>query len=194
MQACNLFVVQRNVETVAELQQHFAGHLLLLVGDVLTLARLAHAVALYRLGEYHGRLPGVLGGRGIRCEHLVCIMTATVQAPYFRVGHIGDHFQQFRIFSEEVLAHIRAILGFIGLIIAVHRFLHALLQQAMLVLGEQTIPLGTPYHLDHVPSGAAEHPFQFLDDLAVAAHRTIEPLQIAVDHEDQVVELLAPGH
>ena len=33
--------------------------------------------------------------------------------------------------------------------------------------------------------------FEFLDDLAVAAHRAVEPLQVAVDDEDQVVELLA---
>ena len=35
--------------------------------------------------------------------------------------------------------------------------------------------------------------FQLLDDLAVAAHRAVEPLQVAVDDEDQVVELLAAG-
>ena len=40
---------------------------------------------------------------------------------------------------------------------------------------------------------------ELLDDLAVAAHRTVEALQVAVDDEDQVVELLAcrdrqPGH
>ena len=46
-------------------------------------------------------------------------------------------------------------------------------------------------HLDHVPAGAAEDRFELLDDLAVAAHRTVEPLQVAVDHEDQVVELFA---
>ena len=33
--------------------------------------------------------------------------------------------------------------------------------------------------------------FEFLDDLAVAAHRTVEALQVAVDDEDQVVELFA---
>ena len=43
----------------------------------------------------------------------------------------------------------------------------------------------------HVPAGAAEGRFQFLDDLAVAAHRAVQALQVAVDDEDQVVELLA---
>jgi hypothetical protein len=36
-----------------------------------------------------------------------------------------------------------------------------------------------------------QHAFQFLHDLAVAAHRAVEPLQVAIDDEDQVVELLA---
>jgi hypothetical protein len=40
-------------------------------------------------------------------------------------------------------------------------------------------------------AGAAEHRLQFLDDLAVATHRAIEALQVAVDDEDQVIELLA---
>ena len=38
---------------------------------------------------------------------------------------------------------------------------------------------------------AAELAFELLDDLAVAAHRAVEALQVAVDDEDQVVETLA---
>src|SRR5206468_10341015 len=49
----------------------------------------------------------------------------------------------------------------------------------------------SPDHLDHVPAGAAELAFELLDDLAVAAHRAVEALQVAVDDEDQVVELVA---
>ena len=59
--------------------------------------------------------------------------------------------------------------------------------------GKQRLPVGAPHHLDHVPARAAEGSLQFVDDLAVAAHRAIQALQIAVDHEDQVVELLARG-
>ena len=58
-------------------------------------------------------------------------------------------------------------------------------------MGEQFVPPRTPDHLDDVPAGTAEHGFEFLDDLAVATHRTIETLQVAVDDEDEVVELLA---
>ena len=48
-------------------------------------------------------------------------------------------------------------------------------------------------HFDDVPSGAAEDGFQFLNDLAVAADGAIEPLQIAVHDEDQIVEPFARG-
>ncbi len=34
---------------------------------------------------------------------------------------------------------------------------------------------------------------EFLHDLAVAAHRPVEALQVAVDDEDEIVELLAAG-
>jgi hypothetical protein len=55
-----LVVAKCQVEPVAELQHWRLGHLLLLVRDVLAFARLAHPVALDRLGEDDGRLPGVL--------------------------------------------------------------------------------------------------------------------------------------
>ena len=57
----------------------------------------------------------------------------------------------------------------------------------------QRVPVAAPDHLDHVPAGAAKIGFEFLDDLAVAAHRTVEALQIAVDDENQVVEMFASG-
>src|SRR6185369_17914498 len=64
-------------------------------------------------------------------------------------------------------------------------------EQAVAIFSEQRIPLASPQRFDDVPAGAAECRFEFLNDLAVAAHRTVEALQIAVDHEDQVVELFA---
>ena len=56
---------------------------------------------------------------------------------------------------------------------------------------EEVVPPAAPDDLDDVPARAAEDRLELLDDLAVAAHRTVEPLQVAVDDEDQVVELLA---
>src|SRR5207237_10311343 len=94
----------------------------------------------------------------------------------------------------DLLAHDRAVVRFERLVIAVDAFLHHLAQPAGGVAGEQGIPIRPPDHLDHVPAGAAEARLQLLDDLAVATHRAVEPLQVAIDDEDQVVELLAARH
>ena len=97
------------------------------------------------------------------------------------------------VLAEEVLAHVGAALALEVLVLAVDALFHALQQLAALVLGEQRVPAAAPEHLDDVPAGAAEHALELLDDLAVAAHRAVEALQVAVDDEDQVVEALAAG-
>src|SRR5262249_35237061 len=97
------------------------------------------------------------------------------------------------IFAEEVLANVGSVLRDVCLEFAVYHFAHALLEQAGGVAAEQLIPIATPDHLDHIPAGAAEGRFQFLDHLAVATNRTIEALQFAVDYEDQIVEPLPRG-
>ena len=58
---------------------------------------------------------------------------------------------------------------------------------------EQRVPLVAPDHLEHVPAGAAEDRLELVDDLAVAAHRPVEALQVAVDDEHEVVEVLVAG-
>src|SRR5205814_9136525 len=96
--------------------------------------------------------------------------------------------------AEEMLARVRAALRLEVLVLAVDALLHRLAEQALVVAGEQRIPTIAPEHLDHVPAGALISGLELLDDLAVAAHRAVEPLEVAVDHEDQVVEGLAHGH
>ena len=188
-----LVIGDRHLEAVAECLDRGGAHLLLLMGDVLALARLAHAVALHGLRQDHRGLAHVLHRRRIRRVDLVRIVSAAVQAPDIVVRHVGNHIEQFRILAEEVLAHKRAVLRLESLILAVNAFLHALQQDAALVAHEQRVPVRAPDHLDHVPAGAAETGFELLDDLAVAAHRPVEALQVAVDDKDQVVEFLAPG-
>ena len=56
--------------------------------------------------------------------------------------------------------------------------------------GEKVVPGGSPDDLDDIPAGAAKNALQFLDDFAVAAHRAVEALQIAVDNPGQVVQPL----
>ena len=77
--------------------------------------------------------------------------------------------------------------------LAVDDFAHAADQEAVLVLGQERIPSGAPNHFNHVPACAAEGPFQLLDDFSVAAYGSVEALKIAVDDEDQVIELFAGG-
>src|SRR5437762_13110434 len=64
-------------------------------------------------------------------------------------------------------------------------------QQSIHIFCEQLIPLSTPDDFDHVPAGASKFSFEFLYDLAIAAHRAVEPLQIAVYNKDQIIEPFA---
>ena len=98
-----------------------------------------------------------------------------------------------RILAEEMLARVLAAERLAVLVFAVDGFHHQLAQLAVGVAREQRIPVAAPDGLDDVPAGAAEVAFQLLDDLAVAAHRAVEALQVAVDDEDQVVEAFAAG-
>jgi len=77
--------------------------------------------------------------------------------------------------------------------VAVDRTLHPRLQYALAIHGKQTVPLAAPDDLDDVPRGPAEAALQLLDNLAVAADRPVEALQVAVDDQHQVVELRPGG-
>src|SRR5204862_7057457 len=79
------------------------------------------------------------------------------------------------------------------LVLAVDDLAHAFDEEAVLVVGEEGVPVAAPDDLDAIPAGAAEGGFEFLNDLAVAPDRSVEPLQVAIDDEDQVVESLARG-
>ena len=89
-----------------------------------------------------------------------------------------------------MVADVRARLDGVLLELAVDRRVHLVDEHAVDVAGEQLVPAAPPDHLDDVPTRAAERRLELLDDLAVAAHRAVEALQVAVDDEDQVVELL----
>ena len=92
-----------------------------------------------------------------------------------------------------MLADVGAGLDDVLLVLAVDDLVHALDEEAGVVRLDERVPVAAPDDLDDVPAGAAEGGLQLLDDLAVAAHRAVEALEVAVDDEDQVVELLAGG-
>src|ERR1700729_2710754 len=97
-----------------------------------------------------------------------------------------DALQQDRVPPEEVLADVGAVAGLERLVLAVDTLLHDVHEPAIDVGLEQGIPSRSPDHLDHVPAGATEVRLELLDDLAVAADGTVEPLQVAVDDPDEV--------
>src|SRR5690606_38146261 len=95
--------------------------------------------------------------------------------------------------AEELRTDVGAVVGLVGLVLAIDRFEHDPLQDAFGIEGQERVPVRTPDQLDDVPAGAPEVGLELLDDLAVAPYRTVEPLQVAIDDEDQVVEFLARG-
>ena len=131
---------------------------------------------------------GLVGG-----VDLLVVVGAALELPDLVVGHVRDELLGGRGLAEEVVADEPAGLGLVGLEVAVEGLVHDPDELAVLVLGEQLVPLADPQHLDHVPAGAAEEGLELLDDLAVAAHRPVQALQVAVDDEREVVELVVGG-
>ena len=134
---------------------------------------------------------GVLDRGLVRGVDLAVVVAAAAQLGEVVVGQVLDELAQARIRPEEVLADVRAAGDRELLELAVERLVHLLDEHAVDVAGQQVVPLARPDDLDDVPAGAAEDRLELLDDLAVAAHRAVEALQVAVDDEGQVVEALA---
>ena len=122
---------------------------------------------------------------------LLRVVPAESHRPERVVAHVRHQALEARVDAEEVLARVSAAGNGVFLVLAVNDLAHSLDEHALVVFREQIVPLAAPEHLDHVPADAAEDGLQFLDDLAVASDRAVEALQVAVDDEDQVVEVLA---
>ncbi len=105
-----------------------------------------------------------------------------------------DHLRRFCRLAKELVTYVLAVLGLVGLVLAVDGFIHDLLQRTVVIFRQQPVPAGTPDNLDDIPAGAEKCRLEFLDNLAVAAHRPIESLQVAIDDKDEVIEVLAHGH
>ena len=183
------------VETVAQRDELITSHLLDLVGGIARLDVGTERPALHRLAEDCGGAPAaeVLERRLVGRIQFAVVVATTGEQHEVLVGQVLHHLAQPGIRSEERLADLAARGVGEPLELAVHGGVHLLEQDAVLVLHEQFVPARTPDHLDDVPPGAAERGLELLDDLAVAAHRSVEALEIAVHHEDEVVEVLAGG-
>ena len=183
------------VETIAELEQLLLGHLLDRVGGVPPLEARPERPSLDGLGEDDRRTTRaeVLDRRAVGRVELGVVMTTAGQVAQFVVVEVRHHLTEARIGSEEVLADVVAALHGVPLELTVDGGVHLVEEHAVFVLGEEFVPLRAPDDLDHVPARASEHGLELLDDLAVAAYWAVESLQVAVDHEHEVVEVLARG-
>ena len=180
-------------EAVAQGEQLRLGHLLDLVGGVAGLDVRPEGPSLDRLGQDGGRRADVFGGRLVGRVQLAVVVSAAGEGLQLLVGQVGDEGGEAGVGAEEVLADVGPGLGGVLLELAVDRRVHLVEEHAVDVLGQQVVPRPAPDDLDDVPPRPAEEGFELLDDLAVAPHRAVEALQVAVDHEGQVVEVLAPG-
>ena len=181
-------VGDRNVHHVAELLEVIERQLLHLVGRVTALERRPEAVPLDCLGEDDCRLARVLRCCLERRIDLAVVVPAALEPPDLVVGEVFDHLECARIAAEEVLANVFAVLCFVGLVVAVGSAIHQIAEGALGVFCEQGIPLAAPDDLDDVPASTTEEALEFLNDLAVAANGAVESLEVAVDHEVEVVE------
>ena len=163
------------------------------MGGIAPLEVRAKRVALDGLGQDHRRLALVLHRRPVGCVHLAVVVAAAFEVPDVVVAHVLYQRLGSRVAAEEVLPHIGAVVGLVGLEVTIGCGVHQIHQGAVLVGVQQGIPLAAPHHLDDVPAGAAEEGLQLLNDLAVAAHRPVESLQVAVDDEGQVVQAFERG-
>src|SRR5271169_5359400 len=174
-------VGNRNAEARAEDLQLIVIQLFLLVRDVLAFARLAESVALDGLGENDGWRSGMVNRSLIGGVHFDGVVAAEAHAGELLVRKMFDHLEQPGIGAKKILPEIGAAFDKIFLILTVRDLAHAPDKQAIAIGLNDRIPIGAPDQFDYVPSRAAENRFQFLDDLAVAAHRSVQPLQVAVD-------------
>ncbi len=189
-----LLIGHRNTETAADGDPIFGAELLLLMRGVLAFGRGAHAFALDRFHQDHRGLAGITSGSVEGGVEFLTVMTATTDQADLIIVEGLHQLGQTRVTVDPVLAHGFAVGDSVELVIAIHGAVHPRLQQSVLIAGEQFVPLAAPDHLDYIPAGTAVAALQLLDDLAVAPDRAVEPLQVAVDHHHQVVEIIAGRH
>ena len=185
-----LLVRDRQLQAVAEDPELLLGELLGLVGDVAGLDAGPEGPALDGLGEDHGGGAAMLDRGLVGREDLAVVVATPAKLGEVVVGEVLDQPLEARVGPEEVLADVAATGDRELLELAIDRGVHLLDEHAVDVAGEELVPLPAPDDLDDVPAGAAEDRLELLDDLAVAANRAVEALEVAVDDEGQVVETL----
>ena len=186
----DLVIRKGDAQFGTQVAQAFLVDHLLLMGGVLALAPFTQPVPLDRLGQDDRRRAPVFHCGLVRRVDLLLVVTAAVDGPHVLVGEQLGHFDEPGVYAEEVVPLVLAVGNGVLLVLSVDDLPHALDEQSLVVLSQQGIPSTPPDHLDDVPAGPVEGGFQFLYDLAVSPDGSVQTLQVAIYHEDQVVQLL----
>ena len=101
-------------------------------------------------------------------------MPAAAKFGEFFVGKMLHKFGKFGVLAEKLFANVAARRYDVFLILAVNHLAHPPDEQAAFIFLQQLVPIVAPDDFDHIPAGAAENGFQFLNNLAVAATRAVE--------------------
>ena len=181
-------VAERNTEPVPERSKLLFVELLLLMGDVLAFSCFAQAVAFDRAREDDSGLARVIDRGLVRGVHLHRIVPTQGELLQVFITQVIDHRAQRGMRAPEVFAHVCPGFDGVPLVLPIDDLAHTFDEQSVAVVLDERVPLAAPDHFDHIPAGAAEDGFEFLDDAAVPAHGAVKPLKVAVDDEDQVVE------
>src|SRR5690606_16073005 len=118
------------------------------VSSVLRFGRVTKGITFYGFRQDHGRLAIGLDRLSIGSINLERIVSTAVQLHDVIIRQVLDHLQQLRTLAEEMLASIGATTAPVVDVFTVHNFVHALLQQAVLVGGKQGVPVTSPDDLD----------------------------------------------
>ena len=140
------------------------------------------AVALDRFQQHRAGLAAHFRRLLERGVDLLMVLAAALDGAHLLVRQGLHQFAQFGGVLHPMLTHHIPWRDAVHLIVPVHRLLHARLQNAVGVTGQNGVPAAAPDHFDDMPVRAAEGALQLLNDLAVAAHRAVQALQVAVDH------------
>ena len=191
LQIFNLRIRQRQMKTIAEIEQVLLLEFFLLMGCHLALASGAHAKAFFGLRENHRRRTAMVDRCVVRRVNFAQVMAAAFQAVDFVVGQGGANGLHARTLPKKMFAVEWAVIGRKGLQLTINGAVERIDEFAGRIARKQRIPIRAPQELDDVPASAGKQRLELVNDMTIAAHRAIQSLQVAVNDEDQIVEFFA---
>ena len=191
LQVRGLLIRQRQIETIAKGQQGRLVKFFLAVCGHLSLTSLSHAIAFFGVCQYDSGLTSMCSSCSIGSVDFHQIVAATFEPVNLFVGQALRELRELRVLSEECLSVKAPVFGRKGLHLSIHGAGKSFDQRPVCVACKQSIPVAAPNEFDDVPTRATKQFFQLVNDATIAAYRTIQSLQIAVDHPDQIVQAFA---